>query len=72
MSVLALHNDLILPVSQGGCFGIRNEYSRVCIGDTSLINYMLKHIMSMSNITRITCECETFISTILFQPYLNK
>ena len=33
ISVFDFHNNLILPVSQGGFFGYRNEYDRVCIGD---------------------------------------
>ena len=36
ISVHELHNELFLPVSQGGFHGARNEDGRVGIGDTSL------------------------------------
>ena len=72
ISVHEIHNDIILPVFQGGFHGGTNMYERVYIGDTYLIKYMPKHIKPMSNINRITCGYETCISAILFQYDLNK
>ena len=72
ISVWELHNDMILPLSQGGPFGAINVDNKVCIVDTSLRKYITKLIKPMSNINKITCECKTFISAMLFQSYLNK
>ena len=36
ISVLDLHNDMILTIPQGGCFGERTVDGKVCIVDTSL------------------------------------
>ena len=38
-----MHNDIILPISQGEFNGNRNEYGRICIGDTPIIHYKTKH-----------------------------
>ena len=71
-SVRKLKNDIILPVSQGEFSGARHEEVRVLIGDTSLRNYMPMYIKPMSNISNITCGCETCISAMLLQSDLNK
>ena len=44
ISVQEFHKDLILPVSQGVCFGARNEDGKVCIGYMSIRQYMTKNI----------------------------
>ena len=44
ISVLELHNDMILPIYQGGYFGARTVDLKVCIVDTSLKNYIPKYI----------------------------
>ena len=62
-----LHNGLIFPISQGGFFGTRNEDVKVCIGYTPLRKYIPKHKKPMSNINRITCGCETCLSSVLLQ-----
>ena len=67
-----LHNHLILPVTQGGFHGVRNEYGRVCIGDTSLRKYTPKQINPMINRNNITRGCETCISVMLLKSNLNK
>ena len=50
---------MILPSSEGGCFGSRTVDGRFCIGDTSLRKYMPKYIKPMINIDKITCGFET-------------
>ena len=49
ISVIELHNDMILPSSEGVCFGARTFDGNICIGDTSLRKYMSKYIKPMSN-----------------------
>ena len=44
----------------------------VYISDTLLRNYTPQHIKPISNIKNITCGCETCISFMLLQCYLNK
>ena len=34
--------------------------------------YMPRYIKPMSNISKITCVCETCVSAMLIQSYLNK
>ena len=41
ISVRQLHNDMILPSSQGGFSDARTDYGNICIGYTSLMKYML-------------------------------
>ena len=36
ISVQELHNDMILPISEGRFFGTATVYGILCIGDTSL------------------------------------
>ena len=72
MLVRDWQNDLILPVNQGGFFGTRYDEGRVYTGDISLRKEMVKHINSNININHITCVCETCISTMFLQSYLNK
>ena len=62
-----MHNDLVLPVTQGGFSGDRDEEGIVYIIDTSLIKYMPKHMNKISSINKITRVCETFISDIFLQ-----
>ena len=50
----------------------RTVDGKVCIGDTSLRKYMLKYIKPMINRNKITCGCETCISAMLLQSYINK
>ena len=72
ISVWEIKNDLIIKVSQGGFYGARNEYDKVCIRDTSLRNYMHKKIKPMRNRNNITCGCETCISAMLLKSNLNQ
>ena len=67
-----MHNDIILPFFQGGFYGDRNEYDRVCIGYMSLRKYMPKHIKLKSNTDKTIFVCETCISAMLLQSGLNK
>ena len=67
-----MHNDNILPVSQGEIYGARNKYGRVCIGNTSLIKYTPKHTNTTIKRNRIACGCETCISAMLLQFDLNR
>ena len=67
-----MHNDIILPFFQGGFYGDRNEYDRVCIGYMSLRKYIPKHIKLTSNTDNIIFVCETCISAMLLQSDLNK
>ena len=60
-----MHNDLILPVSQGGFYGARYEDGRVCIRDTFLRKYIPKNVKATRNINKIICGCETCISVML-------
>ena len=46
--------------------------SKVCIGDTSLRKYMLKHIKPTGNINNITCGCKTCISFMLLRSDFNR
>ena len=62
----------MIPISQGGFHGARNEDGRVHIGDNSLGKYIPRHINPTGNRNKITCGCETFISSMLFQSDLNK
>ena len=72
ISVYELHNDLILPLSQGEFRVDRNKDGRVCIGDNCLRDYMTKHINPMIKRNKITCVCETCISYMLLQYDFNK
>ena len=47
---------MILPISEGVCFGARTVDGKVYIGDTSLMKYMSKYIKPTSNINNITHE----------------
>ena len=62
-----LNNALILPVTQGRLYGASENEGKVCIGDTSLCKYTLKHINTMIRISNITYGCETVISSILIK-----
>ena len=62
-----LHNDTILPSSEGGFSGARTIYGNICIGYTSLRKYMPKYIKPISDRNKITCGCETCISDVLLQ-----
>ena len=44
ISVQELHNDMILPISEGLFLWARIADGNLCIGDTSLRNYMPKYI----------------------------
>ena len=44
ISLQDLHNDMILPIYQGGFFGAKTVDVKVCIGDTSLRKYIPKYI----------------------------
>ena len=72
--VKELHNDMILPRSEGGFPGVITVDGNICIGDTSLSNskYMPKYIKPMSNRNNITFGCDTWISAMLIQSDLNK
>ena len=50
-----LHNDMILPISEGDCFGAIIVDRKVCIGDTSPRKYMPKHIKPMRNRNKNKC-----------------
>ena len=67
-----LHNDMILPSSEGDCFGAKTIDGNICIGDKSLRKYMKKYIKPTRNIKNITCGCKTFISAVLLQSDINK
>ena len=49
ISIQELHNDMMLPIFQGDCFGAITVDGKVCIGDTSLRKYIPKYIKSTSN-----------------------
>ena len=68
ISVQDLHNNMILPVSQGA----RTVYGKLCMVDTSLRKYMPEYIKLMSNRNTITCGCKTCISAMLLQSDINK
>ena len=72
ISVCGLHNDLILPVSQGGFYDARDENGIVCIGDTSPRNYTPNKMNPTRDIDRISFGCETCISVVYLQSNLNK
>ena len=72
ISVRELHNDMILPSSEGYFSGARTVDGKICIGDMSLRKYMPKYIKLMSNRKKITRGCETCISSMLIQSDLNK
>ena len=72
ISVRDMHNDLTLPVSHGGFHCDRNEYGKVCIGDTSLRMYRPKHIKLMRNSNNITYGRKICISAMSFQSNHNK
>ena len=44
ISLRELHNDMILPISQGICFGAINLYGKLFIGDTPPRKYMPKYV----------------------------
>ena len=67
-----MYNNLILPVQQGGLFGARNSNDKTCIGDMYLSNYTQKYIKQTRNRNKITCVCETCISSMLLKLDLNK
>ena len=71
ISVREFHNDLILPVSQGGFSGAIDEEGRVFIGGTSLRKYIPTHINPIINRNNITCGCKTCISAIFLKFGLN-
>ena len=72
ISLCELHNDLVLPVCQGGFHGARNEYGRVFIGDNYPRNYIPRYAKPMGKTNKITCGCETCISSMLLQYNFNK
>ena len=57
--MLELHNDLNLPVSQGGFFSARNEYGILYIYDTSLRKLIPKHMKPIINRNNLTYGCKT-------------
>ena len=61
------HNDLILPVTQGGFYGVQDDEGRLFIGDISLMRHRQKHTNKNNNINNIACGRETCISAILIQ-----
>ena len=72
ISVRDLHNDMVLPSSQGDFYGARTIDGNICIGDTSLRNYMPEYIKPMSNRNNVTCRCENCIIAMLLQSDINK
>ena len=46
---------MVLSISEGGFFGARTAYGKVCFGDASLRKYTQKYIKPMSNINNIIC-----------------
>ena len=72
ISVLELHNDLILPIPQGGFFGARNVDGKLCIGYTFMRKYMPIYIKPMRNIDHIKQGRKTCLSVMLLQPDFNK
>ena len=62
--VRELHNDMILPSSEGGFSGARTVDGHIFIGDMSLRKCMQKYIKPMSNINNITRGYETCISAM--------
>ena len=44
ISVWELHNDMILTITQGYCFGAKIVDGKLCIGDTSHRKYTPKNI----------------------------
>ena len=72
ISLLELHNDMILPIPQGGFPGAINQDGNLCIGYTYIIKYNAKHIKQTINVNNITCGFETCISSMSLQSDLNK
>ena len=72
ISVRELHNDMILPSSEGGLSGAITVHGNIFIGDTSFRKYMPIYIYPTRKRNNITCGCETCISAMLLQPDLNK
>ena len=72
ISVQEIHNDIILPTSEGGFLRAKTVYGKICIGYKSLRKYMPKYIKPMSNRNKITCGCKTCIGAILLQSDNNK
>ena len=63
---------MIFPSSEGGFSGAITVDGNICIGDTSLSNYMPEYVKPVNNRNKTTCECKTCISAILLQSDLNK
>ena len=49
------------------CFGARTVDGKLCTGDTSIRNYTIKHIKTMSKRNNITCGCEKCTIAMLIQ-----
>ena len=71
ISLRELHNGMILPIYEV-FFGARTADGNICIGYTSLRNYMPKNIKPMRNRNNITCGRQICISVILLQSDLEK
>ena len=63
---------MILPIFKGGFSCAITVDGKVCIVDTSLRKYIPKYIKPMNNKNKITCGCETCISTMLLQSDISK
>ena len=72
ISVHEIHNDSILPVSQGWIYGANDDKGRDCNGDKPLINIMPNCIHPTRNRNIITCGYGKYINSVLLQYVLNK
>ena len=67
-----MHNDMILPISQGKFFGAKTVDVKVCFGYIPLSKYMPKYIKPTRKINKITCSFKTCISSMSLQSDINK
>ena len=67
-----LHNDMILPIYEGGIYDARTVDGKIYIWDTPIRKYMPKHIKPTSNRNNITCGYQTYLSAMLLQSDLKK
>ena len=72
ISVIELHNEMVLPSYDRDFSGAITVDKNICIGDISLRKYMPQLKKIMSNRNKITYGCETCISAMLLQSVLNK
>ena len=61
-SVREIHNEMILPVEQGGMPGARDQDGTVLISDTMLRAILPKSLSRMSESNKAMCGCETCLN----------